>query len=166
VKIDLRRFLAPLLAALVLAAVLQQISGALRQAGTWRPASRAARVQQEDPYSRVEAVLARTPPPGAYERMRNPFVFGSAPEPATAGVERRPRRVQPVTPAAPARPVLTSIVWDSRDPRATVRYDGRDISVRENSLFADYRVRSISSTQLVLERRGETIVLTFRPKGD
>ena len=123
-------------------------------------------MRQEDPYSRLEWILARTPPPTAYDRMRNPFAFGNAPQPSTAGTEPRPRRERPAAPPAPPRPVLTSIVWDARDPRATVRYEDRDISVRENSLFADYRVKSISSTQLVLDRNGETIVLTFRPKGD
>jgi len=67
--------------------------------------------------------------------------------------------------AEPPPPVLTSIIWDS-DPRATLRYDGRDFSVRENSLFADFRVTSITSTQVVLERNGEPLVLTLRSKGD
>jgi hypothetical protein len=61
-------------------------------------------------------------------------------------------------------PLLTSIVWDA-DPRATIRYDGHDYSVRENSLFADFRVKSISRTEVVLERGGQPLGLTLRSKG-
>jgi hypothetical protein len=65
----------------------------------------------------------------------------------------------------PPKPTLTSIVWDA-DPRATVRYEGNDYSVRANSLFADFRVTSITANQVVLDRNGEQIVLTLNPKGE
>jgi hypothetical protein len=61
--------------------------------------------------------------------------------------------------------VLTSIVWDN-DPRATVRWEGRDYSVRENSLFADFRVTGIRRDQVVLERGGERLVLRLPQKGE
>jgi hypothetical protein len=59
-------------------------------------------------------------------------------------------------------PVLTSIVWDA-DPRATIRFNGRDYSVRQAALFDDYRVVSITRDQVVLDRLGESLVLRLAP---
>ncbi|HET7225678.1 MAG TPA: hypothetical protein VFK69_08155, partial [Candidatus Eisenbacteria bacterium] len=68
--------------------------------------------------------------------------------------------------AAPApQPVLTAIVWDA-DPRATVHWNGRDYSVHVNSLFDEFRVRSITQTQVVLERGNESLVLELPRKGE
>jgi hypothetical protein len=117
----------------------------------------------EDPYTRVDDLFAQRAEPPT-EGMRNPFAFGAArivPVVNHGHAIIRP----PVIPPAPPKPTLTSIIWDS-DPRATVRYDGRDFSVRANSLFADFRVKSITANQVILDRNGETIVLGLRPKGD
>jgi len=61
--------------------------------------------------------------------------------------------------------VLTTIVFDA-DPRATVRWDGRDYSVRAGALFADFRVVSITRDQVVLDHAGESVVLKLPRKGD
>jgi len=63
------------------------------------------------------------------------------------------------------RPQLTAILWDA-DPRAMIRYDGRDYTVRENSLFAEFRVASITKSNVTLERNGSPIVLSLRPRGE
>ena len=165
-RIEPRTLVVPLVAGLVLVLTLQQTVGALRMSGSWRLGGQGPRPRPDDPYSRLEGILSRTSPSVVYDQLRNPFAFGAAPKPAgTAEAPHRPTQAVRVTPTGPPPPVLTAIVWDN-DPRATVRYDGRDFSVRENSLFADFRVTSISSTKVVLERNGEAIVLTLPPKGD
>jgi hypothetical protein len=158
VKIDARALIAPLIAVVVLLVMLQQTLGALRASGAWRVPTRATR-PAIDPFAPLDGLLAHTdgvPDDGV---GRNPFALGARdPGPRLPGVKARPR-----PPAAPA-PVLTSIVWDA-DPRATIRYDGHDFSVRANQLFADFSVKSISRTEVVLERGGQPLTLTLRPKG-
>ena len=73
--------------------------------------------------------------------------------------------VRPTTTPSAAPPVLTAIIFDN-DPRATIRYDGRDYPVRVNSLFADFRVVRIAADEVVLDRAGETLVLKLPSKGD
>jgi hypothetical protein len=165
VKLAARDLIMPLIAAGVLVLTLQQTLGALRDSGSWRARPRTPRAVVEDPYIRVDQLFAKNRTAPSSDGMRNPFAFGgthTAPVAADSG--RRVVRVAP-RPAAPAKPTLTSIIWDS-DPRATVRYDGRDFSVRVNSLFADFRVKSITANQVTLDRNGETIVLGLRPKGE
>ena len=165
-RIEPRTLAVPLVAGLVLVLALQQTLGALRMSGSWHMRGHTPKVRSDDPYSFIDELLASHPPAIAVDQLRNPFAFGAAPKPAgTAEAPHRPTQAVRVTPTGPPPPVLTAIVWDN-DPRATVRYDGRDFSVRENSLFADFRVTSISSTKVVLERNGEAIVLTLPPKGD
>jgi hypothetical protein len=119
-------------------------------------------VRAEDPYARLDQALSKPLLIAPPERARNPFAFGGAPVQVAVNPTTKPRP-RPV-PVAPERPVLTSIVWDN-DPRATIRYRDKDFSVRQNSLFADFRVASISSSQVVLDRNGEPLVLTLR-KGE
>ena len=163
-RIDARALIVPIAALVVLVLTLQQTLGALRDSGSWRRGARARVVQSDDPYTRIDNLLANEATPLSAERLRNPFAFGAAGAPGTPIVTHagtkwvRPR-------PAPPQPALTSIIWDA-DPRATVRYDGRDFSVRVNTLFADFRVKSITSNEVVLDRNGESIVLTLRPKGD
>ena len=157
-KLDLRPWLAPLFAVVLLGVTMKQTGDALRTSGTWPQRVHGAPARPPDPYARLDRVLDRGGAPTETQGLRDPFQFGPAPRPAVA------RSVPAALPAAEP-PVLTSIIWDS-DPRATLRYDGRDFSVRENSLFADFRVTSITSTQVVLERNGEPLVLTLRSKGD
>jgi len=78
---------------------------------------------------------------------------------------RQPAPVAAAPPAQAPQPLLTSIIWDA-DPRATVRWDGRDFPVRENSLFADFIVKSIRRDEVVLERDGQQLVLKLTKKGE
>ena len=103
--------------------------------------------------------------------LRDPFGYGAS-TPVVSHPERRPRRPNPgpvaVVPAPapePEQPTLTAIIWDE-DPRATVRWNGRDFSVRQNSLFDDFVVKHIGPDQVVLERGGQELVLRLVKKGE
>jgi hypothetical protein len=61
--------------------------------------------------------------------------------------------------------VLTAIVYDA-DPRALVRWMGRDWTVRPGGLFDDFQVTSITRDQVTLSRGSETIVLQRKTQGD
>jgi hypothetical protein len=152
-----------LIAGLILVMTLQYTLGALRTSGAWRTASRAPRAAMNDPYSRLDRILAQPPLSPQSVGARNPFAFGAArPTAPTVGRSTTPR-VPAVAPVA--RPQLTAIIWDA-DPRALIRYDGRDYTVRENSLFGDFRVSSITQSNVTLERNGTAIVLNLRPRGE
>jgi hypothetical protein len=162
-KIDPRTLLAPLVGVLALVVMLQQTLGALRASGAWRPENPLT-TRPESPYARLDALLSEPMPSDAAQPSRNPFEFGSAPlagRPSSARPGRRP----PPQPQPPPQPVLTAIIWDE-DPRATVRYGGRDFSVRVNSLFAEFTVKSIRPTEVVLDRNGQPVVLRLRSKGE
>ncbi|HUK64947.1 MAG TPA: hypothetical protein VLV15_16530 [Dongiaceae bacterium] len=160
-KLDARSWVAPIVALVVLALVLNLTLVALRTSGVWNRAKVAFRPVKVTPYARLDQVLANRPVPGATASLRDPFSFGPAPQVANV----TPRVHHPVAPPPPPQPVLTSIVWDA-DPRATIRWSGRDYSVRANSLFADFRVVSITAQQVVLERGGENLVLRLPVKGE
>ena len=162
-KLEPRTLLAPLVAGFVLVVILNQTLGALKSSGSWRtPRQRGARVIN-DPYARLDGLLADRTTAGADPSvLRNPFRYFTAPAPVAVHPSG-PRRVAP--PPAPPRPTLTAIIWDN-DPRAMIRFDGHDYSVRENSSFADFTVRSISNAQVILERNGVPMVLTLRSKGE
>lgn len=165
-KIDPRSLIAPVVGILVLVAVAHQTLAALRASGTWQPAARlSARV--ESPYAGLDAILSGGAPSGLPAALRDPFFYGSGTAPvATGTAPSRPRPTpRPVEPAEPPRPSLTSIIWDE-DPRATVRWNGRDFSVRQNAVFADFMVKSIRPTEVVLERGGQQMVLRLGKKGD
>ena len=164
-KLEPRNLIVPIVAVIVLALTLQQTVAALRASGSWQHVVRKPAARAEDPYTRVDNLFAKSLAPLAADRMRNPFVFVSSRPAPPAGATPRPVKPQVVAPAAPPRPALTSIIWDS-DPRATLRYDGKEFSVRANSLFADFSVRSITATEVILDHNGETIVLGLRSKGD
>jgi len=160
-KIDPKMLVAPAIALVVLIVTLSQTLGALRSSGSWRTRARGPRVMATDPYARLDYLLAQRPTDEIPKDVRNPFrYFSVAPPVAVRPADRR----RPVL-VVPEKPILTAIVWDN-DPRATIHFDGRDFSVRENSIFADFRVRSISNAQVVLERNGSPLVLTLRSKGD
>jgi hypothetical protein len=61
--------------------------------------------------------------------------------------------------------VLTAIVFDA-DPRALVRWQGREYTVRPGGIFAEFEVESITRDQVVLKRGPENIVLRRKPQGD
>ena len=160
-KIDVERLVPPLLAALVLLFTLNATFAALKKSGTWSTHTRGAVARVEDPYAALDRELARPPSGPPLDQLRDPFAYQAAPRPISV----RSGPMPPPKPAAPEAPVLTAIIWDN-DPRATIHYDHRDFSVRENSLFADFRVTRITSTQVVLARNGEPMVLTLRSKGE
>lgn len=168
-KVDARALFVPLVAVAVLVLTIQQTIGALKDSGSWKhQPSKVHLVQPEDPYTRIDNMLGAPASRLSTESLRNPFVFGAARSMATGTGTGPAKPAKPpvaVTPTAAPKPTLTSIVWDS-DPRATVRYDGKEFSVRANSLFADFSVRSITATEVVLDHNGESIVLSLRSKGD
>lgn len=161
---DISWLLAPLVAIGVFAFVLWQTMGALSASGAWAHGGKAPIAAPNDPFVLLDAVVARTwtgessAPPG-----RDPFQTGAAPAPDRAPVAKGPA-VAP-KPVAPARPVLTAIVFDA-DPRALLRWNGRDYSVRPGGLFDDFQVVSITRDQVVLSRNGENIVLQRKSQGE
>ncbi len=157
-RLDPAKLLGPLVALIVLVLILQQTTSALRASGSWSRSGAAAAAP--DPYAPLERLIARR---DASPVLRDPFAFARVAGPAAA--QRPQQRPKPVA-VAPARPVLTAIVWDN-DPRATVRWSDHDYTVRAGSLFDDFRVMSITRDQVVLERGGETITLQLpRRKGE
>jgi hypothetical protein len=160
VKLNLDALLAPLVALLLLALIVQQTLGALRGSGAWRP-RHAATAPKDDPYARLDKVLA-TRDTTRLALVRDPFSFEKAATPATP-VHRAPPA--PVPPPAPAIPVLTSIIWTDH-PSATLRFEGHDYSVSAGTLFADFRVTNIARDQVVLDRAGAPIVLRLPRKGE
>jgi len=164
-KIDPRSLVAPLFGVLVLVLMVQNTASALKASGTWQPQSK-QRVRVENPYARLDMILSRAESTALPEALRDPFGYGTV-APRTPGpvAPRREPAPKPVVPVEPPQPSLTAIIWDD-DPRATVRWDGRDFSVRANSVFADFTVKSIRPTEVVLERSGQQMVLRLIKKGD
>ena len=154
-----RRVLPGILALVLLGAMIQQTMSALRSSGTWARWKAPAEVPI-DPYSRIDRILARGDSIRVPGPLRDPFDFGRA---TPAVVVSRPHPERVVAPVR--RPLLTAIIWDN-DPRASIRWNDRDYSVRVNTLFDEYRVKSISRDQLVLERGGESFVLRLQKKGE
>jgi hypothetical protein len=168
VRIAPQTLIAPAIAAFVLILVVQQTVTALKTSGAWREVQRATTPAPPDPYATLDAILSRPLVEYPAERRRDPFGYAAPP----VAVVTRPtggHKATPVIvplPPPPPKPVLTAIIFDA-DPRATIRFNNRDFSVRENSLFAEFRVKSITASQVVLEsNRGESLVLTLRPKGE
>ncbi|MEO5617667.1 MAG: hypothetical protein ABIS67_07830 [Candidatus Eisenbacteria bacterium] len=159
-KLDASTVAPPLAAAIILALIITQTREALTLSGAWRRASAAA-ASAPSPFASLERLLA-APPRARAELPRDPLRSGAVPQVA---VSRPTRPTPPPVPAAPAKPVLTSIVFDA-DPRATVRWNGRDYSVRAGTLFADFRVTSVDRDQVVLDRGGEPVVLRLPKRGD
>lgn len=160
-KLDARHVAPPLAAIAILALILTQTREALNLSGAWRRAHAAA-AMAPTPFATLEREIAGTPPPRA-EITRDPLRAPSAP---VAAVPLRPRSpVVVAPPPRPTTPVLTSIVFDA-DPRATLRWEGREYSVRPNGLFAEFRVLSIAREQVVLERAGESVVLRLPKRGE
>ena len=157
-KITPALLIPPALGLLLLLLVLNLTMFAVRTSGAWQRATQRT-AARESPYARLEFMLARPDSVGAL--ARDPFTSGAVAvvTPARTG----PVRV--VVPQPPPRPLLTSIIWDN-DPRATLRWNERDYSVRENTLFADFRVVTITRDQVVLDRGGESLVLRMPVKGD
>lgn len=157
---DIGRLVAPVFALLVFAFVLGQTLGALQSAGVWRLGAPRAAAPVADPLASLDARIARALHSGFAGASRDPFGFGSATPHAAGPATAAPRR--PAPPPAPAAPLLTAIIFDA-DPRAIVRWDGREYSVRAGSLFAEFEVVSIARDQVVLKRGTENLVLRRQP---
>lgn len=157
-KLSARSLFEPLVGVLVLALVLNVTLAALRTSGAWSRGKPGPRPERVNPYAPLDRMLADRRPDAPGPAIRNPFEFGGAV--AVASPVEGPWR--PVVPPPLPKPVLTSIVWDA-DPRATIRFNGREYSVRPAALFDDYRVVSISRDQVVLDRGGESLVLRLSP---
>jgi hypothetical protein len=154
--------IAPLLAAGVLAYVILQTGHAMERSGIWAPRrATATLVAKEDPYVRLDRVIAGAGGAPETGLVRDPFFQTTAAPTALAPL--RPRRV--VVPGPPPKPVLTAIVWDN-DARALVRWNGRDYTIRTNDLFDQFRVQSISREQVVLDRHGELTILKRPHEGE
>jgi len=122
-------------------------------------------VQVEVPsaFRAVDVTLARLEGSAAPDGLRDPFVFA---RPAAVAVARAPAQAPPrPLPAAEVQPVLTAIVWDD-DPRALVRWKGREWTIREGGLFDEFQVVRISRDQVQLRRADATLVLTRRNPGE
>ncbi len=159
-KLDANTVAPPIAAVAILLLILTQTREALNLSGAWRKASAAA-AAAPSPFAGLEHDLAASIPPRT-DVARDPL-RGAAPAVAVVTGPRRP--LPSAKPAPPAAPVLTSIIFDA-DPRATLRWDGRDYSVRPGGLFADFRVLSITREQVVLERAGESVVLRLPKRGE
>lgn len=160
-RLDPLRLAGWLLALLLLVLVLQQTTGALRDSGVWAHPRSAA--PAASPYAGLERLLGAARGAAAAAPLRDPFAFGRATPPASP---RRAPLARPARPAEPPRPQLTSIVWVENNPSATIRWNGKDRTVQVNTLFDEFRVRSITREQVILEHGGQTLVLQLPRKGD
>jgi len=160
-RIDPLRLVGPLVALLLFVLVVQQTMGALRASGAW--SRRAHATAPPSPYARVERLLARADSLPAPDALRDPLAFARVAPPAPA---RKPVAKPPAPKPAPALPVLTSIVWAEGNPSATVRLEGRDITVRIGTLFGDFEVKNITREQVILDRGGQSLALRLPKKGD
>ncbi len=161
-------WVSPLVALVVLAIAVTQTLGALGVTGAfgWRSAGPRAAVPL--PYLAVERAIDRRDPHFTFEDMHDPFVF-SHPDPDAHGDDppprRRPKVVVPVVPVVQPVPVLTAILWDN-DPRALVRWQGREWTVRAGGLFDEFQVVSITRDQVTLRRGDSALVLARRNPGE
>ena len=159
-KLDAGTLVPPLAAILIFALILTLTREALQLTGAWQKASAAA-ATAPSPFASLEKGIAAARR-NQMDVSRDPLRWPTAPI-ATASAPKRP--LKPMKPAPPPSPVLTSIIFDA-DPRATVRWDGHDYSVRPGGLFADFRVTSITRDQVVLDHGNQAVVLRLPNKGD
>lgn len=152
---DIGRYLAPAFAVALFAFVVWQTMNALQGSGVWRFGSRAAPTPLADPLASLDDLVARTQGATFDGASRDPFGYGAV---ASQPGPNRPVVRRPAEPPPPAVPVLTAIVHDA-DPRAVVRWQGREFTVRPGGLFDDFVVVSITREQVVLRRGSENIVL-------
>jgi hypothetical protein len=160
VKIDARGLVGPLVAALVLILTVQQTLGSLHRAGLWAGNARFGTVRADEPYARLDQSIAQAHAAASGDGMRDPFSFGNVTQ-----VTVRRREIPVVKPPRVIPPVLTAIVWDA-DPRALIRLNGHEYTVRSGGEFEQYRVLSITRDQVTLDHDGQSLVLNRPLKGD
>ena len=159
-KLDARSLIGPLVAVLVLILTVQQTRSALQRAGHWSPIRRTS-ARPDDPYARLDQAIASAGAAPTSGAIRDPFSFGSVPIAVTPHVTR-PKVVKP---RAIPDPVLTAIIWDN-DPRALIRFNGQEYTVRSGGQFAEFRVTNISRERVVLDKNGLPLVLNRPLKGE
>jgi len=156
-SLDLRGALPAIMAVLFLVVIGVQTSDALKRSGAWTR-TRAAAVHV-DPYASLDRqleTLSRTTPRSG---VRDPFSYAGGPPVVrmdSGGANPRVRRPDPV---------LTAIVADE-DPRALIRYEDRNYSVKTGDLFAEFRVMSVTRDEVVLDGGGRSLVLRRPGKGE
>lgn len=160
-KIDARALIAPLIALLSLVLVTQRTMDALHRAGLWSGAKRWNVSRSEDPYARLDQAIARSAAPPVAGATRDPFSYVYT---QVAVSHRAPKAHAQVVPPTPP-PVITAIIWDN-DPRALIRLNGHEYTVRSGAQFADYRVIGITRDQVTLDQNGTIMVLNRTTKGE
>lgn len=157
-------WISPVVAIAVMVTAVVQTLGALAVTGAFGQGVHSTPSVVSPAYQAVEDALDRRDPRFALEGLRDPFQFGAPPadDPAKAPT---PPPVRLAAPVPVVLPVLTAIVWDS-DPRALVRWQDREWTVREGGLFDEFQVVKISRDQVTLRRGDETIVLKRRNPGE
>ena len=160
-KRDLAAWVSPLVAAAVLTATVVQTLAALSATGAFGWHRARARTAVAPAFQAIDRALDRNDPHFTLAGLRDPFMYGSTagdnPGATPPRVVARPRPV-PV-PAIPD-PIVTAIVWDS-DPRALLRWQNKEWTIREGGLFDEFQVVSISRDEVTL-RRGESILVLHR----
>jgi len=155
-------WISPLVAIAVLGLALTQTLEGLGATGAFGLRVVTMRVEVPLPYQEVDRALERRDRAAAVVKVPNPFSFSRGdPVPSIAPVRPEPGAV--ATP--PPVPVLTAIVWDN-DPRALVRWNGREWTIREGGLFDEFQVMRISREQVTLRRGEATLVLHRRNLGE
>ena len=144
----------------VLALVVAQTIEGLRVTGAFGWDVAPVHVEVPVAYRSMDAALERRDRTGRVSRVGDPFSY-------TRGVVRVAAALpSPRRPAAVAEaPLLTAIVWDA-DPRALVRWNGREWTIREGGLFDEFQVVRISREQVTLRRGEATLVLHRRNPGE
>jgi hypothetical protein len=155
---DIAGVLRPLLALALFAFIVWQTGSALRASGVWERAVKSLPTAADDPLVALDTQIS---PPGAAPSVVARDPFSNAPVPAPSG----PVRQRIVVPVAPAKPLLTAIVWDT-DPRALIRWKEREWTVRAGGLFDEFQVLGITRDQVTLAHGGETLVLQRKPRGE
>ena len=158
-------WVSPLVALLVLAVVIAQTLGALQVTGAFGWHASVPRARVAPAYLSLERAIDRRDPSFTLANLRDPFGYGHADIDRAAAARPTPPKSRPAPVVVPALPVLTAIVWDN-DPRALVRWQQREWTVREGGLFDEFQVVSITRDQVTLRRGDETLVLNRRNPGE
>ena len=155
-------WISPLVALAVLGLAVTQTLEGLGATGAFGLRVVTMRVEVPLPYQDVDRAIERRDRAESPEKVPDPFSFSRGDPVASIA----PARPQPVVVAPPPPvPVLTAIVWDN-DPRALVRWNGREWTIREGGLFDEFQVMRISREQVTLRRGEATLVLQRRNLGE
>ncbi len=158
-------WLSPIVAVLVMAAAVAQTLSALGVTGAfgWQASTPPPVISPA--YQAVDQAMDVHDPAFTLQGLRDPFMYAHPPDDNNGSAPAPPPRTKPVPAPVVVLPVLTAIVWDA-DPRALVRWKGREWTVREGGLFDEFQVASISRDQVTLRRADSSLVLTRRNPGE